>query len=945
VRKAPPIEKYANWIAIGILVLGLAFYLYRIDQWFMHDDEGGYSYAAWRISGGEVPYRDFLTPQLPLFLYWGGAVVKAFGPSMLALRHATVLATLLAAFFVYLAAREVFGYRAALLSLPLFLVHKDVYFIARFFRPEAYMLLFAAMGMYALVLSYRQRRRWGILLSGALFGLAMLCKLFAALPFAGCVLFLGYEWWRSRDRKVLRQILAMVAGFVATAGTVFVAFQVMCPASFLTAVLGHHAMQGAELSQLQVLAKALLFYWGYVRGNPWFVLLALPAAARALRSKTGLGTFFLWQIPTAAAFLVLSRDLQDRHLVYLVPTLGALAASSLEPLLSRKPVSLGMLLGFGEQRRGSLGGMAKPILGILLTALALWPSWGHDLEVASWDEDGTGPLAAYIQSLTRDDDVVLCDYPGLNFHAQRKNTYLGAGLSGGATSSGQITGQALSGEIEAYDVKMVVINTSGGAHQLVNLRDYVGFRQYVQSHFHFVRRFHRSYQTFEIYYRDELMSLLPEAEFGGILALTGADLGSAAVQAGQALSVTLRWQALNAMEADYTVSLRLVDGSGHRYSQHDSPLLRTFSTGWEGPREIIEQAGTSRWISAEVVMDDYQVLVPHGTPPGQYRLLVLLYDLTSGQVLQVLEGDKALGSEYVLGSVEVARPVESPSLEELPIHREVMQDFSGQLQLLGHGPIAEQVRLGDVLQVVLFWQALREMESDWQLRLLVRGAEGSTLAEGQFDLANSRHPTSQWIEGEVVWGQYSLSLDPDAPSMEAQLSLGLIDTASGQQLLGHDFVLAGLTIEGRKRQFAVPGAIQNPMTANLGNRVALLGYDLAPESIAPGGTVHLTLYWQALARMETSYTVFSHLLDAQERIWGQVDSVPLQGSYPTTAWLPGEVVADTQEIEVQTGAPAGPYTPEIGLYDAATGERLPVLDAEGQTLDNRILLSPVQVAN
>jgi hypothetical protein len=273
-----------------------------------------------------------------------------------------------------------------------------------------------------------------------------------------------------------------------------------------------------------------------------------------------------------------------------------------------------------------------------------------------------------------------------------------------------------------------------------------------------------------------------------------------------------------------------------------------------------------------------------------------------------------------------------------------LEDLGGEVQLLGHGPIVEQTRPGDVVQVVLFWQALREMEVDWQLQLMIRGADGSMLAEGPFDLANSCHPTSQWTEGEVVWGQYSLALDPDAPSTEAQLAVGLVDSASGQ-LLGPEFVLAGLTIEGRKRQFAVPQAIQRPLAANFGNRMALLGYDLAPESIAPGGALHLTLYWQALAPMETSYTVFTHLLDAQERIWGQVDSVPLQGSYPTTAWLPGEVVADSQEIELQTGAPAGPYTPEIGLYDAATGDRLPVLDADGHTLDSRILLSPLQVTD
>jgi 4-amino-4-deoxy-L-arabinose transferase-like glycosyltransferase len=247
VTKASPIEKYCHLIAIAILVLGLAFYLYRIGEWFMHDDEGGYSYAAWRISEGEVPYRDFLTPQLPLFLYWGGTVVRLFGPSMLALRYVTVATTLLAAFFVYLTAKQVFGCRVALLCLPLFLVQKDIYFIARFFRPEAYMLLFAAMAMYVFVRSYEGHRRWGLFLSGALLGLAMLCKLFAALAFGGCILFLLYQWVKQRNRLVWGQILALSVGFFVTAGTVFGAFQANIP-YFLTAVLGHHAMQGAELS-------------------------------------------------------------------------------------------------------------------------------------------------------------------------------------------------------------------------------------------------------------------------------------------------------------------------------------------------------------------------------------------------------------------------------------------------------------------------------------------------------------------------------------------------------------------------------------------------------------------------------------------------------------------------------------------------------------------------
>jgi len=560
------IQKYSHVLALAILLVGLLVYAYRIDEWYMHDDEGGYDYAAWRISQGEVPYRDFLTPQLPLFLYGGSALVRVAGPSALALRYATVVTTLLAALFAYLTAKEVLGYRVALLSLPLLLLHKDVYFIARFFRPEAYMLLFATAGMYALVRAYPERRWRGALLSGGLFGLAMLCKLFAALPYGGCVLFLLYDAWRTRDSRVVEQLWAMVAGFVTIAGTVFVAFQVATP-YFLTAVLGHHAMQGAELGRAAVAAKALRFFGDYLRGNPLFLVLALAGALPSLRQQSTLRTFFLWQLPTLAAFVVLSRDLEDRHLVYLVPALAALAAFALEALLAGQRRSLLQRVTL------RLGAAPRLMLALLLAALALLPSLQSNLQLAALDEGDTTRLGQYIQEHTAAGDYVLSDYPGVNFHAQRPNTYWGAGLSGGATSSGQITGQLLIQDIQANDVQMVLINTAGSAHQLVKLHDYAAFRRYVQEHFHLVRLFQRSYQTFEVYHRQDLLPLPVRVDFGATLSLTGVDPGSAHLEAGGSLPVTLRWQAQRAVERDYTVSLRLVDAAGHVYGQHDALAL------------------------------------------------------------------------------------------------------------------------------------------------------------------------------------------------------------------------------------------------------------------------------------------------------------------------------------------------------------------------------------
>jgi len=148
------------------------------------------------------------------------------------------------------------------------------------------------------------------------------------------------------------------------------------------------------------------------------------------------------------------------------------------------------------------------------------------------------------------------------------------------------------------------------------------------------------------------------------------------------------------------------------------------------------------------------------------------------------------------------------------------------------------------------------------------------------------------------------------------------------------------------RQIYVPfkaTAIQYPQHANLGDRVTFLGYSLSDSPVEAGDKICLTLYWQAQRRMETSYIVFVHLTDREGRKLGQKDSVPVKGSYPTKRWSEGETVFDEYEILVDPDAPSGEYVLEVGMYNAATGERLPVLTEGGQVLGDRILLERVRV--
>ena len=77
---------------------------------------------------------------------------------------------------------------------------------------------------------------------------------------------------------------------------------------------------------------------------------------------------------------------------------------------------------------------------------------------------------------------------------------------------------------------------------------------------------------------------------------------------------------------------------------------------------------------------------------------------------------------------------------------------------------------------------------------------------------------------------------------------------------------------------------------------------------------------------------------------GQRDSVPGQGTLPTTSWVEGEVIVDPHDLALALDAPAGPYTIAVGMYDPSTGERLPVSDVEGNLLGNHLLIDEIEIS-
>jgi hypothetical protein len=103
------------------------------------------------------------------------------------------------------------------------------------------------------------------------------------------------------------------------------------------------------------------------------------------------------------------------------------------------------------------------------------------------------------------------------------------------------------------------------------------------------------------------------------------------------------------------------------------------------------------------------------------------------------------------------------------------------------------------------------------------------------------------------------------------------------------------------------------------------------------------LYWQAQKKIAEDYTVFVHLVDEAGIIWGQHDSQPVNGYYPTSFWDQSEIVKDEHAFVVSGDTPPSKYRIEVGMYRLADGQRLAIVDQNGQVLDDKALLSEIVV--
>jgi hypothetical protein len=190
------------------------------------------------------------------------------------------------------------------------------------------------------------------------------------------------------------------------------------------------------------------------------------------------------------------------------------------------------------------------------------------------------------------------------------------------------------------------------------------------------------------------------------------------------------------------------------------------------------------------VADAYEIRLPAGTPPGDYRPLVVIYDPVTGAEY----GRAELEPVHLEGSP--ARPPRRAL--EAGVAQTTYARF-GNVELLGYTPPDPELayRPDDGLPLTLLWQAHDRPYGDLRAVFWLEGVEQYEMGQ---EPVGGDYPTSQWQVGQLVRQQPALQA-PDAPSGRYQLKMRVtrngrpVPWSRGWIPLGSDLLLGPVWIE------------------------------------------------------------------------------------------------------------------------------------------------------
>ena len=403
---------------------------------------------------------------------------------------------------------------------------------------------------------------------------------------------------------------------------------------------------------------------------------------------------------------------------------------------------------------------------------------------------------------------------------------------------------------------------------------------------------------------------------GGELRFDGFNLSRASVEAGATFDIDLAWTTLAAPTVDYQSDVWLVGPDG---------LIGSVK-GTERPRIFEDAPPTRQWLPGQWAWDSREVRVLSGAPPGEYDIVLTLFDKATLQPVTLTAATGApVGPTAIIGRIAVTNSATPPDFTpQYPLAATVAPG----LALLGYNQDRATAVPGERVLLTLFWACADPAACDrFTIRLMDEAWQ--TAQTWMLPVIREGFAADEWPAHGRLRGQYQLQLP-------AGLATGAYRFVVGDEVALEDSVaLEPIQVTAPERRFTAPPLaveVNAPFATADGQLVATLVGLAEPSSNGRGGRLpcspapllpcSVPLIWRAEAETLNDYRVFVHLVDATGAIVAQSDAAPAGWARPTTGWLPGEYVLDTHTLTLPSALPDGPLTLRVGLYDPDTGARL-----------------------
>jgi hypothetical protein len=185
-------------------------------------------------------------------------------------------------------------------------------------------------------------------------------------------------------------------------------------------------------------------------------------------------------------------------------------------------------------------------------------------------------------------------------------------------------------------------------------------------------------------------------------------------------------------------------------------------------------------------------------------------------------------------------------------------------------------------------------------------------------------PTDRWPIQKTFCDLIMVPLTHDLPApSQTLLEIGFINPRDGIRLMSTDSEnnLVFSIVAGPVILPPSPLSQEIPAMYILDKAITLTQIETSIQY----NTLSITLIWQSHEPVTYDAVIFIHLRDAHGNLLSHIDAPPLQGRFPTSAWIPGQVLTDTFDLLLPTDYERPLYI-DLGMYEKHSLERLPVTD-------------------